>query len=223
MEATGLFCFLKGAKSLKVFVPVKATYLILDNNKEIPLSQANKEQKEAYKAGKIDSKTRLHFKLGNVFDISQTNFPIENYPKMFHMGYSSEHHKLINKGLIDYCQEKLHCPVETENLGSIVLRGTYDPYSNIINLNEKMQDTQVLSTLTHEMGHALLHKDSCKGKSLNQIELEADAVSVMLQSSFDLSLTDTRKSHLADHYKAFVKECRNVNPEKKHGSGKKIK
>ncbi len=62
-----------------------------------------------------------------------------------------------------------------------------------------------LSTLTHELGHALLH-DDIAGISTSQKEFEADAFSIMLSANYGVELTDTRKKHLADNVRMFKTE-----------------
>lgn len=200
-------------RSIKIFVPVQATFLNVADGVSVPLSKASAEQKAAYNAGEITGVSRLLFKLGNVFDISQTNMPKEEYPKMFSMGYSSDLHNDICKGLKDFSQEKLNCEVVENNLNSISLRGLYFPKENKIELNNLLEDTQRLSTLSHELGHALIHRVP-SNKSSSQKEFEADAVSIMIQSNYGIELTDSRKQHLADHYNKFKQELlEKVDPE----------
>lgn len=193
----------KGEKGLKVYVPVKATILKIGNDL-VPLEQATPKQRIQYQAGEIDSITQTHFKLGIVFDIAQTTFPKEQYPKLFFMGYPSEHHADIIKGLSEYAAESLNCPVTIMNMESITRRGCYLPELNEIHLNELLEDTQRLSTLSHELGHALLHREP--GKSSAQKELEADALGIMLESYFGIEPTDARKRHLADCYRSYQEE-----------------
>ena len=194
----------KGEKGCKVYVPVNATILKIDGHL-VPLEQATKEQKLRYKAGEIESITKQHFRIGNVFDISQTTYPKENYPKLFHMGYRSALHAAITAGLVEYARTELHCPVEITNLKSISLRGNYNPERNRIRLNEMLEDTEKLSTMSHELGHALLHQTLPIEKSTAQVELEADALGIMLESHFGIALEDSRKRHLANNYNAYRK------------------
>lgn len=194
----------KGEKGCKVYVPVNATILKIDGHL-VPLEQATKEQKLQYKAGEIESITKQHFSIGNVFDISQTTYPKESYPKLFHMGYQSALHAAVTAGLIEYARTELHCPVEIADLTSISLRGNYSPQNNRIRLNEMLEDTEKLSTMSHELGHALLHQTLPAGKSAAQVELEADALGIMLESHFGIAPEDSRKRHLAEHYHAYHK------------------
>ena len=204
---------LRGETGVKIWVPVKTTFLILGESNYIPLSEATEEQKADYRNGYIEGKTRTTFKLGSVFDIGQTNFPKKRYPELYSVGYSSEQHKTIVDGLINFCKE-LGCSVETTSLSSISARGYYDQATNSITLNEKLEDTQRLSTLSHEIGH-LLQKHGSTEVSLSQKEFEADCISVLTQCHFGIELNDIRKSHLSYHFKNFEAELQKLHPDMK--------
>lgn len=202
----------KGEHGLQILVPVKVTFLDMGEGEYIQLSYASEEQVKLYKAGLIEGREKLCFKIGTVFDISQTDYPPEKYPELFSVGYSSREHEIIANGLIDFC-ESMHCKVQTSNVESIALRGSFSPSLNVITLNELLKDTQRLSTLTHEIGHMLAEHGKREGLSTSQKEFEADCISIMMQSHFDIELTDTRKRHLADHYNMFTDELREKNPD----------
>lgn len=193
----------KGQKGLKILVPVKCTYLKI-GDEAIPLRKATQEQVAAYKQGKIKGEERLHFKVGTVFDISQTTFSKERYPELFSMGYSSDQHKEIIQGLTDFAKEKLDCSVVTTDLQSISLRGDYAPSLNRIRLNTFLEDTEKLSTLSHELGHAMIHHIPDTKKTPSQLEFEADALSIMVQAHCGIEVTEFRKHHLAENYKTLL-------------------
>lgn len=200
----------KGEHGLQVFVPVKATYIETTDKKTnqpafVPLRYATAEEKQAYKAGKLKGIEKLHFKAGTVFDISQTNYPKEKYPELFHMGYSKEESRQIVEGMINFSMEKLQCPVEMKDLSSITLRGYYYPKYNRICLNEKMEDTAKMSTLSHELGHAMIHRES-NDKSTHRKEFEADAVSILISTHFGEEISESSKSHFVSHYEALKEE-----------------
>lgn len=67
----------KGQKGIKIFVPVRTTMLILEDGALCPLSDATAEQRELYHKGLLKAQSKISYKIGNVFDISQTNFPEE--------------------------------------------------------------------------------------------------------------------------------------------------
>ena len=196
----------KGSVGIKILVPVKVTYLNVDDENKIQLSKASKELKEKYKRGEIEAQSVTRFKVGNVFDISQTNFPKEKYPDLFDMGKKSMKHRAVTNGLIEFAEQEIHCTVSTENLESIALLGFYTPSKHNITLNVRMEDTVRLSTMSHELGHALEHW-SMPDTSVAQKEFEGDAISIMIQQRYGIEITEQRARHITGHFKAFEKEC----------------
>ena len=195
----------KGAKALKVLVPTPKIYL-LNGEERIPLSDAPDEMKELYKKGQIESVKIMHFKIGSVFDISQTDFPKEQYPQLLSMGYQEKEHRQIVDALTAFSRNELGCPVTLENMNSIHLLGCYIPGKHEIHLNELLEDTGQLSTLAHELGHAMVHHGS-PASSTSQKEFEADSIGIMLQSRFGIPLAEERMNHLHNHYNTFYSEC----------------
>ena len=96
----------KNAQKLPILVPVKITYLIHDG-KWIPLSVADEALKKAYRAGEIESEVIQRYKIGYVYDISQTNCPPEQYPKFYNMGAASMDHKLACDAMKEYAETRL--------------------------------------------------------------------------------------------------------------------
>jgi hypothetical protein len=195
----------RGETGIAIWVPVQVTLLEVGEGKYIPLREANAQQKADYKAGKIESVKQLRYKVGHIFDIGQTTYPKDQYPKIYNMGsFSDDKEKLIDT-LKLFSENELGCTVVQEDLQSIALRGYY--CDKKIALNQKLETTETLSTLTHEMGHAMAHnKDKDKGKSTAQKEYEADCVSIVFQSYMGEDISDTRKRHLAENYKRYRRE-----------------
>lgn len=199
-----------GEKGIQIFVPVKVTYLDLEKGQSIPLSQATDTQKKAYTNGQIPSHTSIRFSTGYVYDISQTTCPVSAYPNFYHMGYANEKCPVLIEGLKLYASDHLKTDILVADLKSITLRGDFLPAPDSlgrykIRLNEKLKDTEMLSTETHELGHAVLHRYGT-GKSPSQMELEADCFSIMLSNHLGVEISDTRKHHLASHYKQYQAE-----------------
>lgn len=187
--------------SIKILKPVIATlFRAPDSEQWNPLKTATKQEKEKIKSGEYDTKTYTRFKPISVFDISQTDCPKENYPLFYSMGRSSEEHAKIYQQLKNFAISKGILVVEAD-LISISLRGAYTPATNSIRINNLLEDTEKLSTLTHEFGHALLHSNPNEEKPVPQKEFEADTFCIMLETEFGIDLTDGRKTHLADCYR----------------------
>lgn len=200
-----------GAHGYKIKRPVNITY-IENDGEYIQFSKASKELQKKYEAGKLNGKIETKFKIGTVFDISQTNFPKEDYPKLFSMGFSSEIHGKICQGLEQFVKDKYNVNVKYDDLESISLRGLYSPLRNQIKINHLLDDTQKLSTLSHEIGH-VIEQHGNRNISGAQKEFEADAISILIQSNYHIELTDSRKEHLASNYREFEAELKEKNPD----------
>ena len=199
----------KGAKGMNIYVPVSSTFICVDKSKDrwVKLSEATIQQKEKYKQGLLESFKKQSFKLGTVFDISQTNIPPEYYPEIYSMGYASDKHANIYQGLKEYIETELKCPVDENIDNSISLHGLCYTEEKGIELNSKLKDTQMLSTLSHELGHFLMHRnDLASDKPTEQVELEADIFSIMLNFHFNIEPTESRKRHLASSYKSYINQ-----------------
>lgn len=195
----------KGEKGIAIWVPVQVTLLETGDKEYISLREASESQKKDYREGKIKGVKKIRYKVGHVFDIAQTTYPIEQYPKLYDMGRFSEDKEKLVKLLETYCENELGCSVVREDFHSISLRGYY--YGNKIALNEKLKTTEELSTLTHEMGHAMAHnKENNQRQSTAQKEYEADCVSIVFQSYMGEEIPDGRKRHLAYNYQKYREE-----------------
>ena len=194
----------KGQHGIKVLFPIRTELIPLGEvdgkQRYRRVADATPEQKQRIKSGELKTVTYTRFGVGTVFDIAQTDCPPQDYPKLFSMGYSSDQHKA--QSIKQYAEQK-GIPVKEEDLKSISLRGAFYPDENVIRISDKLNDTERLSTLTHELGHALMHNNREAFELPEPVrELEADAVSIMLQQYFGISLTDSRKRHFSENYRA---------------------
>ncbi len=197
-----------GEKGMKIFVPVQTTLICINkqNDEWVQLSKATVAQKQAAENGTLETKNMLSFRLGTVFDISQTLIPAKYYPQIYSVGYTSEHHAQIFEGLKAYIENELQCPVKIEIDNSISLRGFCytSEHTKGIGLNNKLEDTQKLSTLSHELGHFFMHRgNEADEKPSAQCEVEADIYNIMLNSHFGIETNDIRKAHLADSFREY--------------------
>ena len=199
----------KGQHGIKVLYPIRIELIplgIKDGKQQYRrVSHATPEEKAQIAAGKLKTVTYTRFGVGTVFDISQTDCPPEDYPRFYSMGYSSKQHAELYQAVKQFAESK-GVPVKETDLHSISLRGAFYPKENVIRISDKLNDTERLSTLTHELGHALMHSSKDALKLPTPVaELEADAISIMLQKHFGIDLTDSRKRHLTDNYRACAK------------------
>ncbi len=204
----------RGQKGMEILVPAAVTYWYDDNTSQWKrLSEAKKEEKAKIKAGEIETKKITVFKIGHTFDIGQTDCPVAEYPKLFGMGYSSEKHDELFNAVKSYCEER-RIPVYIENFPSISMRGYFQPADNTIHLSDKLNDSMKLSVLTHELGHAVMHAAYDPDMSVEQKEIEADSLSLMLREHLGVSeIENARKAHLADSYRNYL-EYKELNSDR---------
>ena len=210
----------RGEHGMEVYVPTPITLLKIADT-EIPYSKASKEQQAAYDAGNLEGRKIIHFKVGYTFDIAQTNFPPEHYPKFLDRGIPSELHKQCTEVLKEFCEETLGVRVflqdQDQEIKGAALYGFHSPGTSEIHIASTLQDTAAFSTLTHEVGHALAHGtlDEFFNIGSHQKEFEADVMSIMLRQHYGLEITDERKSHLVGHYKSWLEsDPKNFAPDK---------
>ena len=198
----------RGEHGIRILMPRKVSYFA----SEAPdgtitmkrFKDATPEEKEKIRSGEIELETRVYFAPHVVFDISQTTCPPEDYPKLFHMGYPSAQHAALYQSVRDFAvSQGIH--VALKDLHSISLRGNFSPERNEITISDKLNDTERLSTLTHELGHAVsFAADQKREMAMPPAyrEAEADAVSILLHDYLHLEIPEARKMHAHDNFKA---------------------
>lgn len=198
----------KGERGIEIRVPHMATYYrIKESSSWHRLTRETPDYvKKMIRAGMIETEEKLlNFRKGTVFDITQTNCPRADYPKLVGLGYDDAQHAAIYDIVRDYCQS-CKMGVREFDFKSISKRGFYVSNTNEIFINTCLGDTQRISTLLHEMAHGLLMHNAADEKSIAQREFEADALSIMLEEHLGVPITETRKAHVRDAYQAYVRE-----------------
>lgn len=206
----------RGEHGMKIFVPVIVTLYHANAEEDWQkISEAPPADKEKIKNKEYETRRVRHYKIGTVFDISQTSCPIEDYPKIFQkIGYNSEQHAQLFNALASYSNDILNCPVIVKDIKSISTKGFYRPFENDTTISDRLKDTERLSVLTHETGHAILHNVANlenTEKTPDLIEFEADAVSIMAHNYFGLEISDSRRSHLATVYSKVLEQIDSGN------------
>lgn len=209
----------KGEHGIKILVPYISKYFYnADTEEWKKIYEASVEQKQKIKNGEMEIKQYTSFGVGTVFDISQTDCPVENYPKFFGFGHESKSHRELFNAVKYYAEGK-GIPVEIVDFKSITLSGQYNAIDNSIELSDKLNDDRLLSVMTHELSHALLHNSALlenNNKHIMQIEFEADALSLLLRERLGISdIEDARQAHLQASFKQYM-EWVEANKSEQH-------
>lgn len=190
----------KGEKAIKIFAPSESKYAVVDGIHK-PFKKLTKEEKEQVKNKELKVISYRNFVPVNVFDISQSDIKSEDLPKL--LGFNN----LIDIEVKDKIEiiEKYAKNNNTQiyyNTLPLNLKGEYYPGLNQIIINERLDDIGKLSTLTHELGHSLLHNDAVDYQSDNEnvIEVQADISTLLLFEYFNIPVVDSRIDHLKYHF-----------------------
>ncbi len=198
----------KGEHGIRILAPTLSIYYQKPGQEKwLRLSAAPKKLREQIKEQHWPTRQVLTgFRPTTVFDVSQTTIPPEDLPKLFSMGDPDVDADRLTHRLTDYCKS-IGVNVNTNDLSSISIKGLYNPMLHQITLNDRLQGAERLSVLSHELGHALMHSYQ-EGKNpvpSCQVELEADAYSIMLHSRLALPISEARKEHISDCYRAITR------------------
>ena len=209
----------KDEKGLAIRVPVPTKFIIKENE-SIQYKYASKELKEAVENGIYKVEEKMTYIKGHVFDISQTTYPVEEYPKIFDRGYKDEKLENIYEGLKKFAEKNLKVEIVKEDLKSIIIYGSATVAGNEegvrkIAISDTLNDSKKVITLAHEIGHVITFEEfenEITLKSTAHKEFEADCFQVMLCER--LGIEDASDNmHLSNQYKELLEE-NNVAPQK---------
>lgn len=194
----------KGEHGMLIFAPRKLAMAEVNPGDWRSTKELTDEQRAALKNGSLTIKDKTYFVKGYVFDISQTDCPQEDLPKLLR-GMSSkvdaEDYCTALKNIVEY----YGIGFSEENLKSVALKGYFAPSEERIVINERLSVTEKATVLTHELSHALLHANSTE-LSVSQIEFEAESTAyiALKQSGFDMS--DYSFRYIQSHLKSLTPE-----------------
>lgn len=192
---------LKGEKAMNVIQPCIYEYLMLPNGKQKPISHLPKEQRAKLDPTKI--KKVIFYKTGHVFEVTQTDMPKEEYPKLYpnrHIDFQTDLNneadfQNIWQQLIKIADEKqINVKIGTVD-DEVSLNGAtaqFEPATNCIVLSHKDTKTEMLDILIHELAHGYLHNLHSKFSDLPKElrELQAEMIAYIVSKFIGI---DTRE------------------------------
>lgn len=182
----------KGSKALKIWVPYQVKTSIPVHKKELSFSPSENETEE-----KVVTVTR--FKLGNVFDVSQTEG--KELPKAINelTGDVKDYEDLYRAAKAVSMDNQV--PISFEEIKRESTNGYYSPDENRIVISKGLKgQEQILKTIFHEMAHADLHRGSNAQYGDDQYrkqELQAESVAYVVSNHFGFDTSSYSFGYLA--------------------------
>lgn len=168
----------KGEHGIKILAPNMVKTFTNAKGEEKLVKDATPTEKKQIKAGKL--KTNQHvsgFRNITVFDVTQTDLPKEDYPKILPNAHHDYHVSgdfdlnATSQGLAAIAKElKLSLVTNDEEFWQKykggVAKGFFAPDLNCIALNPQNTPTENVETLIHELTHATLHYHGMEENSI---------------------------------------------------------
>ena len=182
----------KGSKALKIWVPYQVKTSIPVHQNELSFSPSENEMEE-----KAITVTR--FKLGNVFDVSQTEG--KELPKAINelTGDVKDYEDLYRAAKAVSMDNQV--PISFEEIKRESTNGYYSPDENRIVISKGLKgQEQILKTIFHEMAHADLHRGSNAQYGDDQYrkqELQAESVAYVVANHFGFDTSSYSFGYLA--------------------------
>ena len=182
----------KGSKALKIWVPYQVKTKISTNQNELSFSPSENEMEEK-------EVTVTRFKLGNVFDVSQTEG--KELPKAINelTGSVKDYEDLYRAAKAVSMDNQVSISFEEINREST--NGYYSPDENRIVISKGLKgQEQILKTIFHEMAHSDLHRGTNAQYGDDQYrkqELQAESVAYVVANHFGFDTSSYSFGYLA--------------------------
>jgi len=182
----------KGSKALKIWVPYQVKTKISANQNELSFSPSENEMEEK-------EVTVTRFKLGNVFDVSQTEG--KELPKAINelTGDVKDYEDLYRAAKAVSMDNQVSISFEEINREST--NGYYSPDENRIVISKGLKgQEQILKTIFHEMAHSDLHRGTNAQYGDDQYrkqELQAESVAYVVANHFGFDTSSYSFGYLA--------------------------
>lgn len=196
----------RGQHHIKISRPIEISKFPREvNGKTIwtDIKYASPEEKAKIADGLLEVQKTTKFIPHQVFDISQTDCPVEDYPKFYNMGHPDMEQQQLYECVKQYAKESGFTVTE-EDLSSISLHGYYNPQDDSIHINSLLEDSGRLETMCHELAHGVLHKTSTQPTEIK--ELEAESFSAMLKRKMGFPVSEESKRYI----KQYATKCNSL-------------
>ncbi|WP_283685254.1 ImmA/IrrE family metallo-endopeptidase [Clostridium perfringens] len=193
----------KGEKGIKILVPTKLGDRFIAEDGTIKLiSKASEKEKLLIKSGDLETlEGTIKFKQGYVFDVSQTNIPVSELPKIFPNKWLEgdvKNYKAFYKSLENVaCKIGVKIIEPKSELG--LVKGVSYTSTREVALNPRNSELQNVKTLIHELAHAKLHTVETRDNYTKaEKEFQAEMVALSVSSYFGINTEEYSLRYLRE-------------------------
>ena len=199
----------KGEKGIKILVPTPVHFFKRDGeDKLVQLKHATEVEKKLIEQGKIRLSKKTFYKVGNVFDYSQTNarekgLEVSEIFSRFQRNDSIDNDKHFMKAFEQIgAKMGVHFLKEPpQELGTA--KGAFYRDLNAIALNPRNTPAENVQVMIHELAHAALHnheRNNERGKLLTtpEKEFQAELTSYVVASRYGIEMDNFSIPYLSN-------------------------
>lgn len=196
----------KGEKAIYVFAPsfVKGIFKKIGNQEKLLTfwTKATKDQKSMVNNKDVIIKDVLAgYRTVPVFDLTQTDCPVSEYPdyvKQFYAVGEAENYSKLKTALDHFREEKGVQLLDNQKNYSIGnARGFYSPSDHAIYIKRDLDEKQELKTTIHELAHSQLHRISKLSSPI--MEYQAEMTACIVSEYFGLEVIDVSTAYIKSH------------------------
>ena len=200
----------KGEKGLKIFVPLTQREFKFGMGEDDwrTISSATPKEKELIKKKVYPTRQTIKgYKIGYVFDISQTNYPKEKYPELIQATWNRNTN-------LDFSNHIRGAKLYAEDRGIRIIdkqmtpghNGTYFDSTHHIEMNTFLENEKYFETLTHELTHSQLHRFSWL--STDKLELQAEVVGALALQYYGIEDVDDHLHYIQSYTEGMNEDTR---------------
>lgn len=193
----------KGQKASYILAP--SQWKMVTNKKGndiVPLFKATNEQKDMIDRGELKIESRMSYRTVPVFDIHQTDAPIEDYPdfiqQFYLIGQTEKFTELFSA--IENFREDQNIIRYTErpiNVKQSAANGFYIPSEHALWVDPSLPKDHFIKTNLHEIAHAVMHENTNLPSALR--EYQAELTAGLVTSYFGLESTEPATAYIHNH------------------------
>lgn len=193
----------KGERGIQILVPTPIEYF-KRGEEWVQKRYANARERELIKNGALETQKRPFFKVGHVFEYTQTNarekgFEVSKLFGQFHKDGNIENNQDMMDALEKVADEVGYTILDEPRFELGTAKGAAFPTLKEIALNPRNTDYENVTTLLHELAHAKLHSSKeSRAMTVPEREFQAEMVSYVVAHKFGIDTEDFTLSYLGN-------------------------